>query len=287
MTGAGHSVRVTPTKHPDLFWALCGGRGGAGIVTAIKFDLVPLRRVWAGSVFFDGGDAGDVLHRWREWSATLPDEATTSLALLQLPEVPQIPTPIRGRWSVAVRFTYIGDPTSGAALLAPMRAVAGPLIDDVSEMPFANIDAVHSDPVEPQAVHTAGTSLRELSAATVDALLAAAGPESGSALVSVELRRLGGALSRPAPYDSALCGRQAACTLFAVGMAGPRSSDEVVAGCERLLQAVVPWSTGGALPNFGGGAEAYDEPTRRRLREVVLRHDPGRVLTSADVFFSG
>jgi len=73
VTGDGELRRVTPTRHPDLFFALRGGKGVAGIVTAVEFDLLPIATFYGGAVYFDGQDIPAVIDRWRSWSKALPD----------------------------------------------------------------------------------------------------------------------------------------------------------------------------------------------------------------------
>jgi hypothetical protein len=144
------------------------------------------------------------------------------------------------------------------------------------------MDTVHRDPVDPVPVQQAAGLLRELPAEAVEALLRMAGPESQSPLAVVELRHLGGAVSRPGRHDSAVCGRDAGFHLMALGLAVPPVSDAVEVRLAELLDALAPWSTGGTLPNFCGGPSAYDAQTLERLRSLVLTHDPARVLLAAD-----
>ena len=72
VTGDGVLRRVTPTEHPELFFALRGGKGMLGIVTAIEFDLVHQPMFYGGSLWFDGADAATVIERWRDWSDRPP-----------------------------------------------------------------------------------------------------------------------------------------------------------------------------------------------------------------------
>ena len=44
-------IRVDAENEPDLFWSLRGGGGSFG-VTAIEFDPLPLREIYAGGLFF-------------------------------------------------------------------------------------------------------------------------------------------------------------------------------------------------------------------------------------------
>ena len=105
---------------------------------------------------------------------------------------------LHGRAVVHLRYTHVGRPTEAEALLAPLRAVATPLHDDVRERPITDVDAVHRHSRHPTPVDEGGVVLRELPAEAVDALLAAAGPDVPSPLDLVELRAMGGALERPA-----------------------------------------------------------------------------------------
>ncbi len=85
VTGDGVARRATPTEHPELFFALRGGKGMLGIITAIEFDLVHQPTFYGGSLWFDGEHAATVIETWREWSDGLPELATTSFAHLPAP----------------------------------------------------------------------------------------------------------------------------------------------------------------------------------------------------------
>jgi FAD/FMN-containing dehydrogenase len=281
VTGDGVLRRVTPTAHPDLFFALRGGKGVAGIVTAVEVDLVQMSTFYGGALYFDGQDAAAVVARWREWSASLPEEATTSFVLLQLPPLPFVPPPLAGRLTLGVRFLWTGEPSEGRRLLAPMREVAPVLIDGVEVMPYAAVDAVHADPVDPMPVVERAVLLTDFPAEAADALLAHAGPGSGSPQVVVEVRQLGGALGRDGEHASAFDHRAAGYSLFAVGMA----PDPTVPGHgDALLAAFAPWDTGGIWPNFHAPRDADSarraeaKPTLRRLFAVPRRYDPAGIL---------
>ena len=119
----------------------------------------------------------------------------------------------------------------------------------------------------------------------VEALLAVAGPESGSAQAIVELRLLGGALARPGRHRSAFGHRDVAYTpVTTTGVQVPPVADLVPAQAAAVLDALAPWSTGGQLSNFGAWADAerlarcYDEDTLYRLAALAERYDPAAVL---------
>jgi hypothetical protein len=280
VTGDGVIRRVTPTEHPDLFFALRGGKGTAGIVTAVEFDLVHLPTFYGGAVYFDGEDAAAVIGHWRDWSAALPEQATTSFALFQLPELPEVPPPLAGRMSLSVRFAWTGEVEEGRRLLDEIRATAPVILDDAAVKPYTEIDSVHADPVDPMPVVDPAILLEDFTEATAARLLEMAGPGSGSPQLLVEVRQLGGEYSRESTYPNAFCHRSARFSLLAVGMADTGAMEHA----ERMFAALAEWDTGGVWPNFGPAHDegtarrAYDEETLQRLVEVVGKYDPDGVL---------
>jgi hypothetical protein len=285
VTGDGELRRVTP-EH-ELFAAVRGGKGAVGIVTALEFDLFEQREIYGGALWFDGAAAADVLGTWRGWAEALPGQATTSIALMQLPPLPMVPPPLAGRLTVAVRFVWTGPAADGGELLRPLRTVADPIADTVATLPYAGIGAVHSDPVDPMPVHEETDVLRSLPAEAVDALIGVAGPGSGSPQVMVELRQLGGALARPPAHPDVLCQRDGAYNLAVIGAMAPSVADVVPAHGAAVRAALAPWATGGAQPNFAAGtgadriARSYDPSTLAHLTQLASRYDP------ADVFRVG
>jgi len=241
--------------------------------------------------------AVSALGTWSRWCGALPREATTSIALLQLPPMPGVPEPLAGRFRVAVRFAWTGDPAEGAAALAPIRAVAPPLIDAVGVMPYAALGAIHADPVDPIPVREVSALVAALPAGAIDRLLAVAGQESGSLQLMVELRQLGGAIAargalRGIPVPGAFTGSDAAFSLFVVGVDAPPFSEAVRAHGDALAEAMAPWLTGFVLPNFAPGGDAarfrrvFPPETLGRLRAISTTYDPAGVLLAARGLFA-
>ncbi|MEV4375395.1 FAD-binding oxidoreductase [Streptosporangium sp. NPDC049644] len=279
-------VRVTdPDTEPDLFWGLRGGKGSFGVVTSMVIDLFPVSTLYGGGLYFSAEDTPAVLHAYRTWVDTLPEATTTSVAMLRLPPVPELPPQLRGRFVTHLRFAHLGDAHKAEALLSPMRAVAEPIFGEIAQMPFGAIDSVHQDPVHPMPSWERGALLRELGAETVEALLAAAGPTVDVPLAIVELRQLGGALGREPRRPNAVGGRDAAFGVMVIGAPVPELLDTVVPAVGgAVLGSLTPWLTGGTQLNFHGAmlapedlARAWPEPTLRRLIALKDHYDPARV----------
>ncbi|GAA3193248.1 FAD-binding oxidoreductase [Dactylosporangium siamense] len=275
VTADGTLVRVDADHEPELFWALRGGGGNFGVVTAVEFDLFPIRTAYAGLLAWDWQEAARVLPAWLDWAATAPDEVTTALRLLQLPPLPQLPPALQGRQLLVVDGAVLG----GSDVLAPLRALR-PFLDTFADVPAASLIRLHLDPEGPTPTVSRTALLGDLSGAAVDALLAAAGPDSGtSLLVPAELRQLGGALGRPAPGGGALSSVDGAFALFSCGIAAtPEMGRAAAADAGRVVSALAPWATGSQYLNFAevpvAAETAFEPATLRRLRAVRAGVDP-------------
>lgn len=281
VTADGRIRSVDADSDPGLFWALRGGKGNYGIVTALEFGLVLVSEIYGGGVFFHGSSASAVLHAFRSWAPTLPERATASVALMRVPPLEELPEMLRGRFVVHLRFAYNGLADEGERLLAPMLAAGEVLLPAVGPLPYSQADMIHQDPTDPMPAWERGRLLRQLSEEAVEALLAVAGPDVESTLLMVELRLLGGALGRPAPVPNAVSGREAAYALFLVAPLFPGLEEALPAAGDAVLGALAPWLTGTAQLNFLGDAvtpaavaAAWAPVTHDRLVEVKRRVDP-------------
>ncbi len=277
--GDGEVRRVSQRTEPELFWALRGGGGNFGVVTALEFDLIPVEEVYAGVLFFPHERAEEVLQAWVEWTAGTPDEVTSVGRLLQFPPFEEVPEPVRGRSFALLEAVFLGGQAEGEELLAPLRAL-GPAIDTFAMVPPAGISELHMDPREPMPSSSRHALLGELDAKAIAELVAAAGPGSGSTLASVELRQTGGALARTAPHHGALASLPGSFASFAVGLADPATAAKTADDLARVEAALRPYEAGQYL-NFtdqATPAEAFfDVATGARLRAVKQAHDPRRL----------
>ena len=288
VTGDGTRRRASADAEQELFWALRGGKGALGVVTAVELDLVALPSFLGGALFFDGAHADRVVRTWAAWCADLPPEATTSLAILRAPAMPGVPEPLAGRTTVTVRFAWTGDPAEGEAVLAPIREVAPVVFGMVDVLPAAAMGVIHSDPVDPMPTAERAVLLSALPEEAVTALLAVAGPQADCPLIVVELRQLGGAVALGSREDGSLCNRDTAFTLLGVGSAAGPAAEATRAAEDAIVRAVERWDTGRQMPNFAPGLDpeqvrrVYDPDVLARLAALVGRLDPDRVIRAAD-----
>jgi FAD/FMN-containing dehydrogenase len=277
VTADGELVRADRDNEAELFWALRGGGGNFGVVTAIEFDLYPLEELYAGSLFFGFERGDEVAHAWREWTSSLPDEVTSVMKLLQLPDMPEIPDPLRGKSFAVTAAAVLGDQELGAELIEPLRRLS-PELDTFAMVPPKALSWLAMDPEDPMPYKTSHRMLGELPAEAVDELIGAAGAGSGSPLAMVELRHLGGALARSEPHHGAVGTMDSEYLMFAVGgILAPEHLPVIEAAVDRVATALAPWERG-HYPSFVEQdfdlSSAFDADSWRRLCAVRAAVDP-------------
>ncbi|WP_243869042.1 FAD-binding oxidoreductase [Streptomyces liangshanensis] len=281
VTADGRLRHTTADEEPDLFWALRGSRSNMGVVTALEVELHDVTRLYGGGLFFRGEDTEAVLRAYLRLTATAPEELTSSIALLRLPDVPAVPDVLRGGFMVHVRIAYLGTPAEGADLLLPLRQAATPVRDTVGDMPLTDFASIHLDPVDPMFFREWTAMLAEFPPEAADVMTALAGPGAEHPVEFVELRHLGGALGRRNGPPSAVGNRDAAFALWIMSMGPPAEGDPQTAYAERVLAGLEPWSTGHTYLNFSSSEptaarvkEGYGPETYARLRAVKAAYDP-------------
>jgi FAD/FMN-containing dehydrogenase len=279
VTADGRLVRADRDHEPDLFWALRGGGGSFGVVTAIELALFPITHAYAGILWYPIARASEVLHAWTELTRSdPPDELTTIGRFLNLPPIPEIPEPVRGKSFVVVEAVHAGDQATADELLAPLRAL-GPVNDTIRTMPVAALLDLHLEPEQPVPAVGDGLTLAELPLAAVDTLVETAGAEAAFPLLSVEVRHLEGELARDRPGNGALSSVGAWYLMYAVSMTPTLELQGVVrAQVGRVKEAMAPWAAQHMYFNFAETRTPlntlWDAPALERLRAVKATVDP-------------
>ncbi|MCF6470416.1 FAD-binding oxidoreductase [Nonomuraea sp. MG754425] len=271
VTADAEPRHVTPDD--DLFWALVGGRGNFGVVTALEISLVPVRRLYGGALYFDQVETA--LRTWRDWTHALPDEMTSSIAVIPFPDVPQAPFP--GRTVAHVRIAFNGDPEEGEELVRPLRAIGPRLADTVGELPYTGTAAIHNDPEHPSGYFATHSLLRALP--EVEPLLGVRGV--------VEVRHLGGALTKPQGAPNSVGNRDAQYLAAVLSPGLPPGADLAALrpAHDAVADALSPWATGGQVLNFLYAGNAGPEQVRRayepadydRLTRLKTEWDPANL----------
>jgi FAD/FMN-containing dehydrogenase len=270
VTAAGRHVTASAEENPSLFWALRGGGGNFGVVTAFEFALHDIGpEVWAGPLVYRIDDAPRVLRAMRDLIASAPDELNVSATIVRSEGHP---------WLV-LNPLWIGEPASADSAVQPLREVATPVNDLYGPSSYLALQSVDA----PGGRRSWETSayLGQLSDATLDALVAHA------ADVTLEAPRIGllplnGAVGRVPRSGTAFGGRGAGWLVSAGGTWDVESEDmRSRAWIEKLHGAVAADATGVGYANMmGDGRPVYPAWTHARLRAVKAQWDPANVFRS-------
>jgi FAD/FMN-containing dehydrogenase len=246
VTADGAIVTASADRNADLLWALRGGGGNFGVVTSLELALHPVANVYAGTALFASDRAAEVLARYREWTASQPDELTVTVVL--------------SRESVAIRGLYAGDARDAERALGALWEAAGaPLASTWSTMGYAETDTI------------GGTAPRhfELYEELSDAVIAdAVGAVMSHDADAVDVRHWGGAMARPGANAGPVGHRDVP---FSITVDGPA---EAAAPLARH-------ATGGSFLNFlkdpARTRAAYTTADYAALHELKRAYDPDNV----------
>lgn len=219
-----------------------------------------------------------MLHAWRRWTTSVPEQTMSCGRLLQFPPLPELPDLLRGQAFVSVEIVHQGEPAELAELVSPLREL-GPVADTIAVIPAPRLAELHLDPPGPTPACGGGLILDDFPASAVDALVAIAGQGSGSPLLSVELRHLGGAASRRPDHAGAVGHFDARFLMYAVGITPDAATAAKVA--DRVAQVertLSPWAASIQYANFVehpcDRERFHDRDTLRRLQRIKAAVDP-------------
>ncbi len=284
----GALVRADAATNAELFWALRGGGGSFGVVTAVEFRMYPIESAYAGFLMWDIAETEPVLREWAAWAPGAPDEVTTSFRVMRMPEMPELPDFLRGREIAIIDGAVLGSDERGAELLAGLRALR-PEMDTFGRVQAASLVRLHMDPEGGAPVASDSAMLGGFPDAAVDAFVAEVGPGVTTPLLMAELRQLGGALARPHAGGGVLSHLDAEFAMFAGALAMDAESGaagRTAAG--RLREALAPFANGRQYLNFAENpvdvASAYPDRAWRQLSGIRSAVDPdGRFVANHPV----
>jgi FAD/FMN-containing dehydrogenase len=277
VTADGELVRTDASHDPELFWALRGGGGNYGVVTAMEFDLFPVESLYAGMMLWPVEESARVYKRWRDWTETAPEEITSMARMIQFPPFPDVPEPLRGRHMFVFSAAYTGDAEAGRLLVDPLREL-GPEMDMFGPMPLDGLMRLHGDPEFPVPFASDHALIDSLPDVAIDELVETTGAGTGSPLLMVELRQMGGAFGRAPEGAGALDTVDANYVAFTGGLVMEPDALRVVERSAREAMGVLaPYSRGRTYLNFAervtNTRSAYSVDTHRRLQAVKARVD--------------
>ena len=285
VTADGTRLRCDADAHPDLLWALRGGGGGYALVTHLELRLDRIPELFGGQVLWPAAAAAGVFGAWRDWTAGLPPEMSSSAGVISLPPLPEVPEPLRGTRVATVTACYAGPADRGAAALGELIArTSAPMVNASRPLTAADLGNLWNVPSAPMPARIRGELLSGLPDEAIGELLALAGQDPESPIAMAEVRHLGGMFAQDPPPGGAIGRCEAPYLLESLGLAATREADDAVRRGQHAISAALgPWTTGMTLPGFAEPPEdtaerVYPPATRNRLRRVKERYDPSGVI---------
>lgn len=277
----GSFVTVDERNHPDLFWALRGGGGNFGVVTAFTFGLHPVHTVVLGVTLWTLDRIGDVLRWYREFLPQAPEDLNGFYAELVVPPGPPFPEEIHGQKMCGVVWCWTGDPDQAEKTFAPVNEPGPPTFHFTAPMPYPVVQSMF-DELIPKGLqwYWRGDFFDRITDASIDVHAKyAEGIPTG--LSTMHLYPVDGAAHRVRAGDTAWGYRDAVWSGVIGGIdPDPANAETVREWCVDYWEELHPHSMGGAYVNFIGAGEGQDRvrATYRdqyeRLTAVKATYDP-------------
>jgi len=274
VTASGQVVHASSQENSELLWAIRGGGGNFGIVTAFEFAAHPTTDIFFGTIAFPASHAATVLRGWADYMRTAPEELTSiAVAANPLASGPEAP--------VEIRVALDGDdPQLAARAIDPIRRLGPVTRDDIVLEPYA--DTLEDGGAPPPGIQFAARSAFVDKESVPDVVQVLAEVRASERSPVIAVRSVGGAVSRVPDDATAYAHRQAELMLVTITV-GPKPAIEAARPALETIWGKLAPHVRGAYANFltsateEDAAATYPTPTYQRLAAVKRRYDPANL----------
>jgi FAD/FMN-containing dehydrogenase len=289
VTADGRLVHTDAERNPDLLWALRGGGGQFGAVTSFEYRLHPVGpEVFMALAFYPAEADADGLRVFRDVFADAPDELMGVAIYWTAPAEEPFPPEWHGKPVFVLAGCWSGALEEAEAAVKPLREVTTPIADLSGPMPFVIAQTLF-DPEYPDGrrYYWKSVYLSDLGDAEAE-LFGRYAATRPSALSSVDVWALGGAMRREPEGGSAFANRDAPFLLGVESNWEDAADDEAnISWARELIDEASALSPGGTYLNFPGFVEEGEQLLRdtyganyERLQQVKAKYDPDTVFRS-------
>ena len=276
----GRFVTVNEQSHPDLFWAIRGGGGNFGIVTAFTYRLHEIHTIYGGPTLYEMEDAPEVMRWYREFIKDAPDDMNGFFAFMTVPPGPPFPEHLHMKKMCGIVWAYTGPLDKGMEAFSPIREFKTPVLDLVGPVPHPALQSMF-DALYPTGLqwYWRADFVNELPDEAID-LHVRFGEALPTMHSTMHLYPVNGAAARVDRQATAWNFRDATWSMVIVGVdPDPANREKITNWTKEYWNAMHPFSAGGAYVNFmmeegedrvkATYGENYD-----RLVEVKNKYDP-------------
>jgi FAD binding domain/Berberine and berberine like len=276
----GSFVQASADENSDLFWALRGGGGNFGVVTAFTFKLHKIDTVYAGPMFYELSDAAVVMKWYRKFILDAPDELNGWFAFLTVPPGPPFPEHLHLKKMCGVIWCCTAPQAKAEKMFEPIRAFKKPALDFVGPIPQPALQSMF-DPIYPPGLqwYWRADFVNELSDEAI-AQHVRFGQTMPTMHCTMHLYPINGAARRVGKTETAWNYRGANWAQVMVGVdPDPANKEKISKWAKDYFDALHPFSAGGAYVNFM--MEEGEERVKatyggnyQRLTQIKAKYDP-------------
>ena len=274
VTADGEILHANAAQNADLFWAIRGGGGNFGVVTAFEFRLHPVGpQVYAGMAAHPLARAGDAMRFYRDYCESNPDEVNTACAMITVPDVGKI---------VALAACHCGSLEEGERALKPLKEFGPPALDQLGPVPYLAFQS-GLDPMFPRGrrYYWKAAFITEIRDELIEMMPRqfASAPSPHTVFL---LQQLGNAANRVPADATAFAHRNVRwdCDLLC-GWDDPAEDERQIAWVRKIFEEWRPYCADAIYSNLLS-ADDLEKDVRSaygraypRLAEIKARYDPG------------
>jgi FAD/FMN-containing dehydrogenase len=289
VTADGRLRTASATENPDLFWAVRGGGGNFGAITAFEYDLHPVGpEVMLAVVFYAPEHALEGLNWLRDFMREAPEELMALASLWTVPEGPQFPADRAGDPALVFVAVYAGDVEEGKRVVAPLRTWQEPLADLSGPISWLEAQTFYDEDYPDGMLYYWKSSYLDEISDDANEILADAGINRPSALSNLDVWYLGGAMKLTAPDETAFWYRNVAAMIgIEANWENPEQSGANIRWAREVVDRLQPYASDGSYANFGGFPQDRDNPAPKiyggnyeRLLRIKREVDPDNLFRS-------
>ena len=279
----GSFVSANSNQNQDLYWAVRGGGGNFGVVTAFTLKLHPVSTIYAGPMLYEMSEAEDLMNWYQKLIKNAPDDLYGFFAFLVVPSAPPFPEHLHQKKLCGVVWAYTGPLEKAEETFKPIRAFRKPALDFVGPLPHPVLQSMF-DPFYPPGLqwYWRADFVNELTDKAISLHIKFAN-SLPSNLSTMHLYPINGFASRVNKKDTAWSFRDATWAMVMAGIdADPANKEKISFWAKQYSEALHPYSAGGAYLNFIGDegedrVKASYGDNYERLVSIKNKYDPNNL----------
>lgn len=279
----GSFITANENQNQDLYWAVRGGGGNFGVITAFTFKLHPIDMIYGGPMLWELDESEDVMKWYRELIKDAPDDLNGFFAFLTVPPGPPFPEHLHLKKMCGIVWSYTGPLEKAEEVFKPIRAFKEPALDFVGPLPQPVLQTLF-DGLLPAGLqwYWRADFVNELSDEAIEKHISF-GKTMPTPLTTMHLYPINGAAARVDKKDTAWNFRDATWAMVIVGIdPDPANKEKITSWTKQYWEALHPYSAGGAYVNFmmdegEDRVKATYGDNYERLVSIKNKYDPNNL----------